>query len=372
MNTIIKKISEIRLNDKNPRTIDKSKMNKLVKSIKEFPEMLKIRPIVVDSENVVLGGNMRLQAAKKAGLKDVPTICANYLTDDQKKEFIIKDNVGFGEWDYDILKTDWDCEKLIGWGLDLPDFKIEEEIIDDDGIETGGVETKIVLGDLIEIGEHRLLCADSTSITNIDAFLNNSEVPDFVFSDPMYDHDVRDIVAIFESIKTNHFLIMCTFKQAVNICNSFSGKFRFDLVFDQKIPSSMLNKSVPYYLHKNVIYITKTDETIFSCDNAKGFFSDKGYYPSIIDAPKQTSDGHGLGKNVSALRNMLSGFDFKIVFDQFIGGGATMVAAHLLKRKCYGIEINPTYCQITIDRMIKNFPQLKVKINGKIYVKTTM
>jgi 16S rRNA G966 N2-methylase RsmD len=372
MNAIIKKISDIRLNDKNPRTIDKTKMDKLVKSIKEFPEMLRFRPIVIDSDNVVLGGNMRLQAAKKAGLKEIPALCASQLTDEQKKEFIIKDNVGFGEWDYDILKADWNCEKLMDWGLDLPDFKIENKIIDDEDIETEGIETKIVLGDLIEIGEHRLLCADSTSITNIDTLLNNSESPDFVFSDPMYNDDVRDIVAIFETIKTNHFLIMCTFKQAVDICNVFSGKLRFDLVFDQKIPSSMLNKGVPYYLHKNVIYITKTDETIFNCDNAKGFFSDKGYYPSIIDAPKQTNDRHGLSKNVNALRNMLSGFDFKIVLDQFIGGGSTMIAAQLLKRKCYGIEINPTYCQIIIDRMIKNFPELKVKINGEMYDKKAM
>jgi ParB-like chromosome segregation protein Spo0J len=117
------KISELKLNDKNPRKIDKLKMEKLVKSIKDFPEMLSIRPIVVDSDNVVLGGNMRLQASKKAGLKEVPVIFANDLTEEQKNEFIIKDNIGFGEWDYDVLKLDWNADDLINWGMDFPDFK---------------------------------------------------------------------------------------------------------------------------------------------------------------------------------------------------------------------------------------------------------
>jgi ParB-like chromosome segregation protein Spo0J len=98
-------------------------MEKLVKSIKDFPEMLSIRPIVVDSDNVVLGGNMRLQASKKAGLKEVPVIFANDLTEEQKNEFIIKDNIGFGEWDYDVLKLDWNADDLINWGMDFPDFK---------------------------------------------------------------------------------------------------------------------------------------------------------------------------------------------------------------------------------------------------------
>ncbi|PIZ04084.1 MAG: hypothetical protein COY58_05945 [Gammaproteobacteria bacterium CG_4_10_14_0_8_um_filter_38_16] len=117
------KISDLKLNDKNPRKIDKLKMEKLVKSIKDFPEMLSIRPIVVDSDNVVLGGNMRLQASKKAGLKEVPVIFANDLTEEQKNEFIIKDNIGFGDWDYDILKLDWNADDLISWGMDFPDFK---------------------------------------------------------------------------------------------------------------------------------------------------------------------------------------------------------------------------------------------------------
>jgi ParB-like chromosome segregation protein Spo0J len=114
------KISEVKNNPKNPRLIKDDKFRKLVKSIQEFPQMLELRPIVVDENNIVLGGNMRLKACKEAGLKEVYIVKAENLTELQKDEFIVKDNVGFGEWDWDMLANEWDTEKLDEWGLDLP------------------------------------------------------------------------------------------------------------------------------------------------------------------------------------------------------------------------------------------------------------
>ena len=122
------KISEIKTNPKNPRLIKDDKFKKLVKSIQEFPQMLELRPIVVDENNIVLGGNMRLKACIEVGLKEVFIVKANDLTEQQKDEFIVKDNVGFGEWDWDILANEWDTEKLQDWGLDIPIFKEYEEI----------------------------------------------------------------------------------------------------------------------------------------------------------------------------------------------------------------------------------------------------
>lgn len=116
---MIVEISKIRNNTNNPRFIKDDKFRKLVKSIKEFPEMLELRPIVVDEDMIVLGGNMRLKACIEAGLKEVPILIADNLTEDQKKEFIVKDNVGFGEWDWDLLANEWDTELLEEWGLDL-------------------------------------------------------------------------------------------------------------------------------------------------------------------------------------------------------------------------------------------------------------
>lgn len=117
------KISNLKSNPNNPRIIKDDKFHKLVKSIQDFPEMLDIRPIVVNSEMIVLGGNMRLKAAKEAGLKEVPIIKADNLTIEQQNEFIIKDNVSGGEWDWDILANEWDVEQLEEWGLDVSNQK---------------------------------------------------------------------------------------------------------------------------------------------------------------------------------------------------------------------------------------------------------
>jgi hypothetical protein len=114
------KIGQIKSNPNNPRVIKDDKFKKLVQSVKDFPQMLDIRPIVVNDEMIVLGGNMRLKACIEAGLKEVSIIKASDLTPEQQNEFIIKDNVGFGEWNWDDLANDWDSEKLVEWGLDLP------------------------------------------------------------------------------------------------------------------------------------------------------------------------------------------------------------------------------------------------------------
>lgn len=122
MNTTIVKISEVKANPNNPRIIKDEKFQKLVKSIKEFPEMLNLRPIVVNTDMVVLGGNMRLKACKEAGLKELPIIKADDLTEEQQKQFIIKDNVGFGEWDWEDLANNWDAQQLEEWGMEIPGF----------------------------------------------------------------------------------------------------------------------------------------------------------------------------------------------------------------------------------------------------------
>ena len=113
-------ISKVLPNQSNPRVIKNDKFKKLVKSIEDFPQMLDIRPIVVDSNMVVLGGNMRLKACIAAGLTEVPIIVADQLTEEQKKEFIIKDNSSFGEWDWDILANEWEIADLSDWGIDIP------------------------------------------------------------------------------------------------------------------------------------------------------------------------------------------------------------------------------------------------------------
>jgi len=135
MKTETVKITEIKNNPNNPRIIKDDKFTKLVNSIKEFPKMLEIRPIVVNDDMIVLGGNMRLKACKEAGLKEVPIIKASELTEDEQRQFIIKDNVSGGEWDWEMLANEWDGEQLEEWGLDVPNWSAgvqQNEMTDDD------------------------------------------------------------------------------------------------------------------------------------------------------------------------------------------------------------------------------------------------
>lgn len=122
-------IANVKLNPNNPRTIKKIKFDKLVKSIKDFPRMLEIRPIVVDEDMVVLGGNMRLQALREAGYEQVPIIRANGLTEEQKREFVVKDNISYGDWDWDMLANDFDALELDMYGMDLDPklFQVDED-----------------------------------------------------------------------------------------------------------------------------------------------------------------------------------------------------------------------------------------------------
>ena len=133
-------INEVKPNPKNPRIIKDDKFNKLVKSIEEFPDMLNKRPLIVftdkDDKYVVLGGNMRLKALKILNYKKVPVIVADEWTEEQKAEFLIKDNVGFGEWDWDNLANEWHDELLIDWGLDVWEqaADIDYDILNDEDV----------------------------------------------------------------------------------------------------------------------------------------------------------------------------------------------------------------------------------------------
>lgn len=125
------KLSFIKSNPNNPRTIKDQRFNKLVQSIKEFPKMMELRPIVIDSDSMILGGNMRLKALQEAGYKEVPEEwikSADQLTQEEKRRFIIADNVGFGEHDWDVLANEWDSNELEDWGMILP---IESEELEE-------------------------------------------------------------------------------------------------------------------------------------------------------------------------------------------------------------------------------------------------
>ena len=180
------KLSTLRANPTNPRIIKDEKFQKLVKSIEEFPEMLEARPIVVNPEMVVIGGNMRFKACKAAGLKEAPVYMATW-GETKDREFIIKDNVSSGENDFDILANEWDAEELNEWGLDVWTGEPEETegLTDPDDVPEVPEEAKTKLGDLYILGEHRLLCGDSTKAEDVEKLMDGEKAV-LVHADPPY------------------------------------------------------------------------------------------------------------------------------------------------------------------------------------------
>ena len=491
------KITEIQGNKSNPRIIKDDKFKKLVKSIKEFPQMLEIRPIVVDEQNVVLGGNMRLKACIEAGLKEVFIIRANELTEEQKQEFIIKDNVGFGEWDWDQLANEWDVENLEQWGLDLPiDLRVEElEAEEDDySVPDSGIETDIVIGDLFEIGEHRLLCGDSTDSDQV-AKLMNGEKADMAHNDPPYgmkkenegvlndnlnytdlldfnrewidtqfmylkengswycwgiDEPLMDIyseilkpyivdqkatfrnlitwdkgngqgqnsentrsyaiadekclfvmmgVQGFNNNQDNYFdkweIIRVYLEQEIKKLNESDGKIATALGYKDgrtvnhwwsKSQWSLPTESNYYALReysksKNIEAFKKEYEEIKKEyeEIKKEYYSTRAYFNNTHDnfnnvwkferhLRNGSEGGHATPKPIPLCERAIKSScpENGLVLDVFLGSGSTMVASHQLKRKCYGMELDPKYCQVIIDRMKKLDPNLIIKRNGEL------
>ncbi|MCC6396646.1 MAG: hypothetical protein IT282_06470, partial [Bacteroidetes bacterium] len=186
------RLNKIKLNPDNPRRISDRDMDLLVNSIQQFPDMMKLREIVVDETMTVLGGNMRVLALRKMGIQEATAKICKGLTADQKREFIIKDNSSYGEWDMDALANEWSDLPLEEWGVDIPEEwaagQTEEpqdaEPQIDKAAELNKV-WKVKRGDLWRIGEHRLLCGDSTKAEDV-ALVMGGENADLILTDPPY------------------------------------------------------------------------------------------------------------------------------------------------------------------------------------------
>jgi DNA modification methylase len=394
-------LNQIKANPNNPRLVKDDKFKKLVKSIQDFPQMLNIRPIVVNEDMVVLGGNMRLKACKEAGLKEVPVIKASSLTEEQQREFIIKDNVGYGEWDWDLIANEWDAEQVTDWGLDIPDFAVKELEAEEDDYEIPDtIETDIVLGDLFEIGQHRLLCGDSTDSDAVSKLMNGQKA-DMVFTDPPY--------GMF--LETDWSSAKSSLKFASEK-NALGGKKHRKVIGDHEdFTPELINTIFACFPDTKEVFIWGADyfaELIPDKNDGSWIVWDKrANNNDDVDADTKSDKMYGScfelcwskarhKRDIARVKwagifgtekefdhkrhhptqkpSLLAQWFFNkwgkandIVADLFLGSGSTMVAAHQLNRKCYGMELDPKYCQVIIDRMLKLDPSLEIKRNGQPY-----
>ena len=395
------KLNKIKPNPANPRIIRDEQFKKLKASLIEFPQMLEKRPIAVTRDGdgyVALGGNQRLramldiqseigdvdfekrhkvQAAEMEALlgyfaKGVPVVDCTELTPAQQKRFIIADNIPFGEWDWEALANEWDVEELQDWGMQIPNLsfdglEVEEEqksAEEDDFEVPDEIQTDIVLGDLFEIGPHRLLCGDSMNENDLKKLMKG-EKANMVFTDPPYDLEKEEYHdSIYNNIENAHVFLMHDDKGIVNYLRN--SKLEFLRFFVANFIFSSPRGNDPYLNHI-LVSQEKKGKAIAHKNMHDGLSSIiKMEYRGFLKDDKTVHKHQKSIKFISIFIEHFSNTEHTLL-DIFLGSGSTMVAAHQLGRKCYGLELDPKYCQVILDRMLSLDPSLKVVRNGKVY-----
>ncbi len=417
-------LKDIKPNPANPRLIKDNAFKDLLRSVAQFPQMLDKRPIAVTKEGkafIALGGNQRTRALTQLQTeindgtflsryettqeaqnllieyfsKGVPAVDCTDLTPDQQRRFIIADNLPFGEWDTDALANEWDVDELKEWGMNLPEWgegdgSEELEAKEDDYEMPDEIQTDIVLGDLFEIGAHRLLCGDATNNEDV-AKLMNGQLADLVVTDPPYNTGMKgskDAKARLSQMFNDSFTPEewdKLKKDSFSNYNLFTkGECAFYVFIDWRRVAEFKNVLESFADVKNVIVWDK---------QVHGLGSDyKSTYENIVVGKKgkpqinnrigldyqdiwrvQRKMGrdadHATKKPIEILNKPIIHASKKddIVLDLFGGSGSTMITSHQLERKAYLQEIDPKYCQVIIDRMLKLDPTLEIKKNGQPY-----
>jgi DNA modification methylase len=375
----------------NPRQSTAKQEKHLKESLEKFGM---VEPIIFNKQTgYIVGGHFRVRELKKLGIKEIECVIVD-LNEADEKELNIRLNANTGSWDWDTLANDWEVVDLEAWGLEIPQFDNEAEELeaseDDYDVPEGGIETDIVIGDLFEIGEHRLLCGDSTDSDAV-ARLMNGEKADMVFTDPPYnanyksrgkDVDLREGIkndnmsddAFEDFIKAFISTTLLAIKDGASLyycCNWKDSYPRF--YFNLQEAGINISANIVWnkgsggmgwqdyrFQYEFIIYGFKKgaahswyagrSETDIWDFNRDG----RSEYKHPTQKPIQLSS--------KAILNSSKSDD--LVLDLFLGSGSTMVAAHQLKRKCYGMELDPKYCQVIIDRMKKLDSTLIIKRNG--------
>jgi len=384
------KLSELKKLEWNPRTIKKEDLDKLTKSIEKF-WIIEWRPFLVSNrtwENVIIWGNQRYEVCKKLGIKEVPVHIMEWLSEEEEKEIIIRDNISNGEWDWDILANEWDQEELEEWGLDVQFETVEPEAQEDDFEVDEGIQTDIVLGDLFEIWPHRLLCGDSTDSDQV-AKLMNRQKADMVFTDPPYgmfletnlsnninwskdgwkgkSKNYSNVIGDHDDFSEE--LINTIFSHFTDTKEVFIWGADY---FAELIP----NKNDGSWFVWNKTRNNEENEQIKSNGSQFELCWSKNKHKRIVVnvlwKGLMGTESQDIRSRVHPTQKPIQICDFfikeysnenNIIVDLYFGSGSTMVAAHQLKRKCYGMELDPKYVQTIINRMIKLDSTLEIKRN---------
>ena len=365
-------IQDIKPNPNNPRIIKDDKFKKLVQSLKDFPEMLEARPIILNKDHMILGGNMRLKAAVEAGYKEVDAEVFDW-SEEKQREFIIKDNVSGGEWDWDTLANDWDAELLDEWGLDLPGSFVDEEIEEDEAPEVSGEPPVSKLGEIYQLGRHRVMCGDSTDKASVE-LLMNGEKADMVFTDPPYGMNYDTKMSDTVRPKGEWSNKVKNYSDVIGDDKDFDPAPIFDMFGYCK---EMILWGADYYAER---LLDKNKGSWFVWDKRAGVeelewttseyelcWSKTRHHRQIarikwhgLLGMEQEFDGkdgrlHPTQKPSELARWFINKFSKKDqnIVDLFLGSGSTLIACEQTDRTCYGMELDPKYVDVIRKRYAK-------------------
>ena len=355
-------INELISPEYNPRQITDDEMEKLKNSINEFGY---IAPIIVNKHNNhIIGGNQRYEALKSLGYTDVDVVFVDEQDSNREKALNIALNKISGEWDFvkladildDLELDDFDIS-LTGFDdLELESFGIEEdltehepvEVVEDDYDEPDELEVTVQPGDIYILGNHRLMCGDSTKTEDV-ALLMEGKQADMVFTDPPYDLEDNYSTIIFKNAKANaEIFIMTNERKLAHIIVKYDKYFRRLFAVDFKV-ARLINSNAPMTQVDFIGHFRKEPPTTFNNLN--------DHFTTLIESPKTSKTqehnfNHKHCKNITLPSEFIKHFsnEKENILDLFGGSGSTMIACEQLNRNCYMMELDPKYCQVIINR----------------------
>jgi DNA modification methylase len=397
------KISDLTPDNKNYNKGSEFGNSLIEKSLRKFGAG---RSILIDKNNRIIAGNKTIENAGAIGLDDIIVVetTGNQivavkrmdidLDSKQGRELALADNASAKaniNWDFETINFDWNETEIKEWGLEIPDFEVLEAEEDDFAVPDGGTETDIVLGDLFEIGEHRLLCGSSTNADDVVKLMNSTKA-NMVFTDPPYGVSYVGGVIHGNKINTTHKREMLK-NDEVDVYADFISLL--PLVIDNGALYIFYATRNSYELFKplkengidimavlawikintgyadmNSHYKNRYEPFVYCKIGQKTNFIGATTENTTWEIEKDRDNKlHPTQKPISIPSRAISNHDAQIIADLFSGSGSTMVAAHQLKRKCFGMELDPKYCQVIVDRMLKLDPSLTIKRNGEIWQK---
>jgi len=367
-------LTQLKPNPDNPRIIKDAAFKKLVQSIKDFPEMIEAREIVVNQDLVILGGNMRYRALQEAGVKEAPVKIVDW-SEDKQREFVIKDNVSGGEWDYDALANQYDIEELDAWGLELPEMTdVQAEVEEDEAPEVSQEPPVSKLGEIYALGSHRVLCGSAIDEDDTNKLLGEQKI-DLYLTDPPYNVDytgkTKDALKIQnDQMDDGEFLAFLadSYRRADEHMKTGAAFYIFH-ADSEGFNFRAAVKDVGWMLKQCLIWVKQTmvmgrqdyqwkHEPIlygWKSGGSHSWYSDRKQTTVLeFDRPSRNAE-HPTMKPLNILGYLISnstkGGD--LVFDNFLGSGSTLMACEQTNRICYGIELDPKYVDVIRKRYWK-------------------